>query len=179
MKKIIASFLFLLCLSCNNDDANDGKLTNLNYDGTGGISCKVNGAVLKPRGGGMSGNVHFDLEQDFENSNSYIRIGFSHKGNAYDDFKSVDVIGSGIDIHNLVPQTFDLAAVESASGYGRYFNNNLESNEFYTTDIERGELKLLHYESQRRIVTGTFWFDAINSNGEVVNVTDGRFDIRF
>ena len=32
---------------------------------------------------------------------------------------------------------------------------------------------------QQRIVSGTFWYDAINSDGEKVEVRDGRFDMRY
>lgn len=51
--KIILLFLSLAIISCNEDDY---VLTGINNDGTGGISCKVNGTIHRPSGGGMYGN---------------------------------------------------------------------------------------------------------------------------
>jgi len=42
-----------------------------------------------------------------------------------------------------------------------------------------GQLTITKLDFQNRIISGTFYFDAINSNGDKVSVTDGRFDVKF
>lgn len=42
-----------------------------------------------------------------------------------------------------------------------------------------GELTITHLDEERQIVSGTFWFDAVNKQGEKVQVREGRFDMRY
>ena len=45
----------------------------------------------------------------------------------------------------------------------------------YTTDsLHGGSITYTYYD--RKILAGTFQFDAVNGNGVVIHVTDGRFD---
>ncbi len=41
-----------------------------------------------------------------------------------------------------------------------------------------GELKITKLNTQQRIISGTFWFDAILS-GEKIEIREGRFDMRY
>ena len=45
-----------------------------------------------------------------------------------------------------------------------------------TLQLIYGELKITHHDFSNAILSGTFWFDAVNSNGEIVEVREGRFD---
>lgn len=50
----------------------------------------------------------------------------------------------------------------------------------YTTTPEvTGELTIIKLDFENNIVSGTFWFDAINDDGEIVEIREGRFDMRF
>jgi hypothetical protein len=42
--------------------------------------------------------------------------------------------------------------------------------------INVGELKITKIDVSKSIVSGTFWFDAVNSKGEKVEIREGRFD---
>jgi len=48
-----------------------------------------------------------------------------------------------------------------------------------TNDTYTGELTITHHDFDNMILSGTFWFDAVNSEGEVVHVTEGRFDCEY
>ena len=54
--------------------------------------------------------------------------------------------------------------------------NNFNEDKYKTNTIQKGELKILFHDKVKGIIAGTFWFEAINSNGEIVKVTEGRFD---
>jgi len=40
-------------------------------------------------------------------------------------------------------------------------------------------LTITRFDPDSAIVSGTFWFDAINAAGEEVSITNGRFDSRY
>lgn len=64
---------------------------------------------------------------------------------------------------------------------GQYFvadNNNI-STEYLTKPTITGEMKITRLDEINRIVSGTFWFDAINSSGVKVQVREGRFDMKY
>ncbi len=50
------------------------------------------------------------------------------------------------------------------------------SNTYYTNTIKTGELKITRVDLANSIISGTFWFDAINTAGETVEIRQGRFD---
>ncbi|MFY0484118.1 DUF6252 family protein, partial [Flavobacterium sp. PLA-1-15] len=50
------------------------------------------------------------------------------------------------------------------------------TNRYYTNTIKTGELKVTRVDLANSIISGTFWFDAVNQAGEVVEIREGRFD---
>ncbi|MEJ7676395.1 MAG: hypothetical protein WKG06_00640 [Segetibacter sp.] len=42
-----------------------------------------------------------------------------------------------------------------------------------------GELHITKFDETNRIVSGTFWFDGVNTNSEKVQVREGRFDMPY
>ena len=60
---------------------------------------------------------------------------------------------------------------------GASYENGLR---YDATDNNSGELKINKFDSVNRIISGTFFFTGTdNSNGQTVNITEGRFDIRY
>ena len=47
----------------------------------------------------------------------------------------------------------------------------------WTNDV--GELHITKHDQTQRILSGRFSFTASTSTGEKVNITEGRFDIRY
>lgn len=48
---------------------------------------------------------------------------------------------------------------------------------YHTDNRHNGQLFISHLDLMKQIVSGTFYFTAINSAGDTVKVTDGRFDL--
>src|SRR5690606_35013194 len=64
-------------------------------------------------------------------------------------------------------------------GYS-HLNFNEGIDEHYNTTPEvTGEMTITKLDFENNIVSGTFWFDAVNGNGEIVEIREGRFDMRF
>jgi len=51
---------------------------------------------------------------------------------------------------------------------------------FWTDSTRIGQLTITHFDQQKQIVSGTFYFDAVEAtSGDTVHVTDGRFDMNY
>ena len=70
-------------------------------------------------------------------------------------------------------------------GVGNYFGEYVLTTEnsytpFITSQISQGELWIKKFDIMNKIVSGTFWFTAIDpTSGKKVEITDGRFDMKF
>ena len=69
----------------------------------------------------------------------------------------------------------DNTIFEPFIGGGAFYGINA-SNYFYTNSNNTGELKINYLDLSNSIISGTFWFDAINEEGEIVEIREGRFD---
>ncbi len=52
-------------------------------------------------------------------------------------------------------------------------------NKYITNQIYKGELTITKFDPVNYIISGTFWFDAVNDKGEKVEVREGRFDVHY
>ncbi len=50
---------------------------------------------------------------------------------------------------------------------------------YNTTDSVTGQITITFLDQVNQIVSGTFWFDALNKPGDTVHVRNGRFDMHF
>ena len=66
-----------------------------------------------------------------------------------------------------------------------YYSNSGASyssmdNDFFTKQPNyTGKIKFTRIDIPRNIVSGTFEFDAVDEEGNVVHITEGRFDKKF
>lgn len=152
-------FLFILFLSCKEDD-----LPKPTTNGSGTFACKVDGNVFTPK------------SDDFKRSAKEVDF--------YD--KSVEITGRrNTDTEHQ--QVF--IYVKYFNGKGTYILDNDSISygeysyglEYYkTTNGNAGKLIITNYDINNRIISGTFEFSAIdNGTNKVVNVSDGRFDLKF
>ena len=51
--------------------------------------------------------------------------------------------------------------------------------EYDKLDTDSGELKITKFDQANHVLSGTFFFTGTNSSGTKVNITDGRFDIKY
>jgi len=170
--KIILLFYFILLISCDDDD-----LTKINDDGTGGISCLVDGELLRPSGGGIYGNSRIRLDNHSDNT-PFILISFTNASEKYNGFANVFLIANNVDKNNLVGQKFLLTHEDDnhSESYAVFRKNEFD-NSYHTNSNYTGEITFTYFDDEKFIFSGTFWFDAINQDGEIVKVRDGRFDL--
>jgi hypothetical protein len=175
MKKLLL-LLVTLSLSCCSKE--DNKPTNpidqlppATQTGANTAGCLVDGKAFLPKGYIPSGNLvcNYIDGKDFS-------IGFSQKND--NETLSVDVISYNKSL--VVGETYQLKEYGANSIFGEYFIfQRTGSLTYQTNSIVKGELKITYHNFDKAILSGTFWFDAVNKNGEKVQVREGRFDMEY
>ncbi|WES98286.1 DUF6252 family protein [Chryseobacterium arthrosphaerae] len=172
MKKIL--FLLLttaLLLNCKDRDQDTDVLPEATQSGknTGGaiINGKLWVAKIQSPSSIAGGNI----------------TSYSHFGNTYKleiTLEEVNYQSSQIklyitDTQGIAPKTYDVNPSSNIEGY--YTDKNFVKYDI--TSSTGGSVTITHFDISKQIVSGTFSLKAENSNGEIVTITDGRFDKKF
>lgn len=174
MKNLLFLLVTLLSLSCCDKDgqifAGKDQLPPATQTGANTVGCLVNGKVFLPHQQGILSPVNCFYQ--FVNGDYYFTMAFG------------DMRGTGIEDVNIFTSKINLQDGQTYllnQGYGPDIGGGAEyytdlNNKFNTNLINIGELKITRIDVSKSIVSGTFWFDAINSKGEKVEIREGRFD---
>lgn len=147
--------------------------------GANTFGCLVNGQVFKPGGAQLIGGS-LQCNYQFVNGGYYfVLIGRNKKSSNY--LSSVGIYTDSLTIHvddklNLKKRingnpSADFFKAINASQYKQYETNGVEYS---------GELWIKHMDIATQIISGTFWFDAVDTvTGEKVEVREGRFDLHY
>ena len=187
MKKITLFLLLmpLLAMQCekNKNDCPDGdracelaKLPPLTTEGKGTFGCLVNGKAWLPKGSDAVSeliSIYYDEEQGYYLDAAY---------NKDDDASTT--LAFNIVQFSLKQKKYDLFTyVKDSTSRGVYTycwdNRGCNEVKYYTDVNHSGVLNIQFIDSTQQIISGTFDFTAKAENGEIVYVTDGRFDMWF
>ncbi len=137
------------------------------------FGCKVNGKVFVPRGGeGYPGII-----------TEYPFLGNGSGGGWFLNIAAVDRSSDflprvSITTDSLFLEEGNTYQLKKEKGYAKgQYGYNLFLYQITTGDI--GELVITKHNQTQRILSGRFSFTATNNNGEKVNITEGRFDVRY
>lgn len=171
MNRFIFSISFIL-LALGKCECEKDSLTD--YDGMGGIESKVDGEFFRPSGGGINGNnrAYFDLVDE-----NYLLI-LSYSGEVNSKSSYLGLIINSIDPNDAVGKTFILEeeTENKSTSYATF--SSIEQN-FKTTEVNQGEFTFDFFDLETGIISGRFRFTAEDTNGEIVTVTEGKFDMDF
>ncbi len=180
MKKIFLLLITTLALSCctkgDTPFAPNDQLPPETQTGANTVGCLVNGQVFLPKAEGINPEVNCFYQ--LVNGEYYFNMAF---------FDSRGSASTAVAIQNrksqlIVGQTYILNKNINDNGdfMGSGGNYDLNpNNRFFTNTVKTGELKITKLDPANSIISGTFWFDAINASGEVVEIRQGRFDWRY
>ena len=166
----ILSLLFVF--SCSTQDDCDNPvdcLPLLTTTGEGTIGCLIKGKPFKPGGSQLGGPTQQAFYQYVENGFHFGLSGDNKSSNT-----SINIVLRNIEIEENKVYSLDVA--ESDSNYGE---SNYNSTFFQTSEIYTGEILFTNFDDLNGIVSGTFWFDALSEDGEVVEIREGRFDMKY
>ena len=153
--------------------------------GANTFGCLVNGQVVvihKP-----FGDVTIDYGSQYQlkypTVNGYV---FGVSGTDKIDGCQLKTVGLQLDSTQLQEgQTYPLNTGRVMYGKVGYVNtaNGCPPSPFLmytTTPNVSGQLTITHFDQHNQIVSGTFYFDAIEiTKGDTVHVTNGRFDMKY
>ena len=88
--------------------------------------------------------------------------------------KAIGINISGMEINQ--GETYDLRYDDEISKLVIYDSG---FSIYETGYSHTGEITFFKFDDINGIVSGTFWFDAINEEGEVVEIREGRFDMKY
>ncbi|MEP5255469.1 hypothetical protein [Winogradskyella rapida] len=174
-KTIYILFLIIITLySCSSDDSGNNK-----FDGRGGVRCQVNGIILRSTVtyGGII--TLADVKFTSENNEEYLTVELTDSG---PDFIRHSVSMTIIDVVPESVQEGDIYILdnEQNSNYGKYVKLSGGIFYNYSTNHEKvGRLEILFHDLENRILAGTFEYDVVDENGEVVEIRNGEFDMEY
>lgn len=184
MKKLLLLLLTLSVLySCSKDDNYKDGLPAETQIGKGTAGCLVNGNVFIPKGNNQFGPT---LSCFYQRDQYGFHLGLSISAKGKGETKSVNVATNSEALvenstYELVAITTDAINNQYNSNFGEFIiaSAYVQTTYFYTTNLSKGELKITKLDTLQNIISGTFWFDAVNSSGEKTEVRQGRFDMRY
>jgi hypothetical protein len=152
------------------------KLPPETQTGANTFGCLIDGNAFIPKGNPLGGAIK-KAQYQFVNG----KQSFGVSGSRIDGEKAhlVGIIGDSIRISIGTFNLASLAAGKFRGGYTYRDITNPSGISYLTDEFQRGELIIKHFDTINQIVSGTFWFDAINSRGQIVQVREGRFDLPY
>ena len=171
---IVLLFALFIGNSCSKDNiAPIDKLPQATQTGENTAGCLVNGKAFLPKGSALSGPVLSAFYQFVDGS---YHLGFGFKNNEQDHLRDIYIYVNEQLSENSV---YILKTSESTNSYGEYAIGGGLVDLFETSDEITGELTITKLDPAHSIISGTFWFDAVNEAGEVVEIREGRFDMQY
>jgi hypothetical protein len=173
MKKILIVLLVIMLYACDkNEDTPQDALSQLppaTQNGANTFGALINGEVFIPSGGINP----LDCVYQLINGERYFTIDAARRN---DNFNLISLSISTNARELIENQTYLLNTNEPGNAYGQYFFSAQSS---FTNDINTGNLTITKLDLNNQIVSGTFFFDVVDQNGILLEVRDGRFDVRF
>lgn len=177
MKNLLFLLVTVLSLSCCDKDDNNSKnpidqLPPETQTGANTAGCLVDGKAFLPKGYFPDGN----LNCNYINGKDF-NISIAQRND--NETLSMNVISYNTSL--IVGETYQLKEYDANSKFGEYIivYNSIKETRFSTNEITTGELKITYHNFEKAILSGTFWFDAVNQDGEIVKIREGRFDMEY
>ena len=176
IKLFLCSAALLFLFSCDSDDDNTlqnpiNQLPEATQTGENTFGCLLDGEAFIP-GGGI---IPLDCVYQLINGERF----FNLQGNRRDDDNNLERISLSTNAKELQEgQTYQLLTKDSGNVFGAFFMNDTPQT-FTDGEENTGELKITHLDLTNQIISGTFFFDIVDQNGDLREIREGRFDMEF
>lgn len=177
MKNILLCLvlLSLFCFAkCNKDNKGTNSLPPATHEGKNTLGFMLNGQPWTPKGSRpfASPNLSIDFDPGYRNGIVNI-VAYDFTQASYDQF----TLGVKDSLNYLqAPFTLNLS---QKSLVGISFNKPCEYFSSLNGIISSGGLTITKLDRTTRIIAGTFSATLSKSGCETINITDGRFDMKY
>ena len=180
MKKLIIIFLAtVLFFGCSKNDetptAAADQLPPATQTGANKVGCLVNGQVLLPYQKNPFGPPAVVCFYQFVNNQFHFSLGFSND-KISNGLRNINIASINIELQQ--GQTYQLKLDNGNSAFASYVDFAISAG-YYTNNINTGELKITKLDQTNAIISGTFWFNAVRTNGAIAEIKEGRFDMQY
>ena len=170
----LVSVLFASCMiDFTTSPRKPDELPPKTQTGANTIGCLLNGKVFLPRSGGMAIGLTNSC------GGNLFSVGIS-------DYFNTEANAIQMALYPLLDTAYLISNYDSSSSNNMNFKvvnySGHNGIQFYCYPVNQysGHLSFSKRDTVNHILSGTFWFDAIDTtNNTVVQVRDGRFDLRY
>ena len=184
MKHFFLLLLSTITLSCCSKDDNTptnpvDQLPPTTQTGANKVGCLVNGEVFLPKGSNPLGNPILTCFYQYVNNDWQFGLGFSNNQNSM--IRNISIGLNNYELNQNITIILKKNNGNVLNNSHANFTINAGGNGlgYVTNDIYKGELKITKLDQVNNIISGTFWFDAVNSNGVKIEIREGRFDMQY
>ncbi|PKD17151.1 hypothetical protein APR41_06875 [Salegentibacter salinarum] len=177
IKLLIVLFLFTgNACDKENDLSPEEQLPEATKTGANTAGCLVDGEVLLPKGGSLNSGSMLKA-QYILNEGKYI-FSLSLTDRTTGEFqRTVQIESKNESLKE--GETYTLSELNEISTSAFYLLDAGFVDAFVTTNTIKGEFIFSRLDEESAIISGEFWFDAVNEEGEIVEIREGRFDVRY
>lgn len=172
------SIIILTAPNCKKTNTKE-QLPPETQEGKFTFGCKVDGKIYTASGkGGLLSSEH--VSYSMVRADSSINIFAESTSDQKNKFSIDFTIKYGGSLGIYLMKTYPYQGMFYDDSNGTIPGS---SNTFTTTDSYIGKINIKYFNGQfnppvlATVLSGTFEMDAVNGNGKVIHITEGRFDI--
>ena len=142
------------------------------------FGCLVNGKAFVPQNRNLLEGPDLQCNYIYTSGGYYLTVGSS---NTNSDGSIIGIILQTDSLKVVEGEVLPLTKYATAGlAYGSYSIFATPSIPYYRTNQQQtGQLNVTHLDTVKQIVSGTFYFTAVNNLSDTVKITDGRFDMPY
>jgi len=176
MKHLLQLFIlliFFIATSCKKDE-----LPTPTEEGKQTLGCRVNGKLFVAQRKSMW-QLSEEISANVQERDGIMTLYIRGTDSTIDGEPSIYLLIDYDRVQQGVTYSFNDPNTGIASAEYKYHHTTTNSTEYITSQSLFGELKFTLLDKDKNIASGTFSFDAEDSQGEKVEVREGRFDVLF
>jgi hypothetical protein len=155
------------------------KLPAITQTGANTFGCLINGVAFVPQNQSILQGPKLQCNYIFTDGGYYFTILTSNK-NTNGLITQIQVVTDSLTISEGQTLTLKQLSPGHASASYALITSNGDLNSYVTTNNTiSGQLIITKLDPTNQIVSGTFFFTGINNVGDVIQITDGRFDMLY
>ncbi|VDH03265.1 DUF6252 family protein [Bergeyella zoohelcum] len=169
---LLALAIGLTAMGCKDREPNPNVLPPATQEGKNTAGCLIDGKIWVASSkyvslqGGAGNRAYI-----YKNGNALVQIDLRGVRNKSSIFIRVPIENFQLNKEYILPQAVHIDENICSFRTGEYT--------LYDFIPSKGKIKITRLDTNKQIISGTFEFEAEDKDGNVVHITEGRFDRKF